>query len=134
MGLDDAPFAKRFKKGFSFSKNYFGKSLLVIVLLVAFVTIMSQPIAFVFSIQEGYQQEPTVKDFLDMLSGFAKRIGREFTDDYMVVGNVVRQLFYVLFFLFNLLILTINFSISSESNLTNGVDEFVTLVGVKLPL
>ncbi len=98
MGLDDAPFGKRLKKGFSFSKNYFGKSLLVIVLLVAFVTIMSQPIAFVFSIQEGYQQEPTVKDFLDMLSGFTKRIGREFTDDYMVVGNIIRQLFYVLFF------------------------------------
>ena len=31
----------------------------------------------------------------------------------------IAGLFYVLFFLFNLLILTINFSISSESNLTN---------------
>ena len=99
MGLDDASFAKRFKKGFTFSKNHFGKSLLVIVLLVAFVMIISQPFAFVFSIQETYQNEPMMKDFLDMLSELAKRIGREFTDDYMVVGNVVRQLFYVLFFL-----------------------------------
>lgn len=117
MGLDDCAFGYRFKRSFMFSRRSYGKSLLLLLLLMVFVIIISQPIAFVFSIQEGYMQEPIVKDLLDMLAGFSKRVAREFTDDYIVVGNVVRQLVYLLVFLGIVPLLVIVSGISYYSEL-----------------
>jgi uncharacterized membrane protein SpoIIM required for sporulation len=97
MGLDKESIGNRLKKGFSFSKNHYGKSLLSIGLLVVFVVLIAQPIAFVFSIQDNFMQEPLVKDVLDMAAGLVKRVSREFTEDYMVVGNVFRQMIYLLY-------------------------------------
>lgn len=99
MGLDTAPFGQRFRKSFSFSWRHYGKSLAVLALLGVFVVLMMQPIAFVFSIHNGYGDEPMVKDLLDMLADFTKRIAREFTRDYMTVSNLVRQVFYVVYIL-----------------------------------
>jgi len=117
MGLDDAPFGKRFKRSFVFSKNHYGKSLLLLLLLIIFVAIISQPIAFVFSIQDTYMKEPAVKDLLDFLAELTKRVAREFTDDYMVVSNVVRQLIYLIFIIGIIPLLAITTGISYFSEL-----------------
>jgi hypothetical protein len=117
MGLDDATFRKRLKRSFVFSKNHYGKSLLLILLLIVFVAIISQPIAFVFSIQESYMREPVVKDLLDFLAELTKRVAREFTDDYMVVSNLVRQLFYLIFIIGIIPLVAITTGISYFSEL-----------------
>lgn len=99
MGLDAASFGKRFRKSFAFSIRHYGKSLAILTLLTIFVVLIMQPIAFVFSIHEGYGDQPLVKDLLDMLAEFSKRIAREFTTDYMLISNLVRQFFYVVYVL-----------------------------------
>lgn len=99
QGLDDRPFSKRFKKGFAYSRKHYGKTLVVLLLIGVFVAILSQPIAFVFSIHDGFGDKPLVTDLLDMLVGLVKRFAREFTEDYIVVANVVRQFVYLIFFL-----------------------------------
>lgn len=98
-GLDDRSFGTRFKKGFAYSRKHYGKTLVVLMLVGVFVVILSQPIAFVFSIHDGFGDKPLVNDLLDMLVGFVKRFAREFTEDHVVVGNVVRQVVYLAFFL-----------------------------------
>ena len=97
MGLDEAPFGGRFKKSFRFSVKQYGNTLLTLGLVLVFIVLIAQPIAFVFSIHNGYNDEPLVKDALDMLVGLVKRVSREFTDDYIVIGNIVRQVVYIAF-------------------------------------
>ena len=99
QGLDAGSFGERFKKGFAYSRKHYGKTLVVLLLIGVFVVILSQPIAFVFSIHEGFGDKPLVNDLLDMLAGLVKRFAREFTEDYMIVANVVRQVVYLIFFL-----------------------------------
>lgn len=116
MGLAEGSFGSRFKKSFSFSKNHFGKSLMVILLMVFLVVIIAQPIAFVFSIHEGWNDQPLVKDLLDMLAELTKRVAREFTDNYMIISNLVRQFVYLLYVLaiIPLVACTMAFSYYSE--------------------
>jgi uncharacterized membrane protein SpoIIM required for sporulation len=99
MGLDDVSFGKRYKKSFRFSAKQYGNTLLTLGLLVTFIVLIAQPIAFVFSIHNGYNDEPLIKDALDMFVGLVKRVSREFTDDYIVIGNIVRQIVYLAFLL-----------------------------------
>ncbi|MEN9998172.1 MAG: hypothetical protein RI922_1162 [Bacteroidota bacterium] len=99
MGLDDAAFGGRLKKSFRFSVKQYGNTLLTLGLVLVFIVLIAQPIAFVFSIHNGYNDEPLVSDALDMLVGLVKRVSREFTDDYIVIGNIVRQVVYVAFLL-----------------------------------
>jgi hypothetical protein len=116
MGLDTATFGKRFRKSFAFSFRNYGKSLAILALLGVFTVLIMQPIAFVFSIHEGYNDQPMVKDLLDMLAEFTKRIAREFTTDYIYISNLVRQFFYLLFILgiVPLIAITTGFSYYSE--------------------
>jgi len=99
MGLDELSFGKRLKRAFVFSRRHYGNTILTMALLLAFIVLIAQPIAFVFSIHNGYSNEPLVPDVLDMLVGLVKRVSREFTDDYIVIGNIVRQVFYLLYFI-----------------------------------
>ncbi|MFN5912485.1 MAG: stage II sporulation protein M [Bacteroidota bacterium] len=100
MGLDEASFTKRLRVAFSFSRTNYGNSLMVILVSVLIVTILSQPIAFIFSIHQPYNDEPMVQDLLDMLAGLIKRIAIIYNADHMFWSNVVRQVFYMLFVLF----------------------------------
>lgn len=116
MGLDDVSFGKRYIKSFRSSAKQYGNTLLTLGLLVTFIVLIAQPIAFVFSIHNGYNDEPLIKDALDMFVGLVKRVSREFTDDYIVIGNIVRQLVYVAFLLgiLPLIAITAGFSYFTE--------------------
>ncbi len=116
MGLDDVSFGQRYKKSFRFSRKQYGNTLLTLGLLLAFIVLIAQPIAFIFSMHNGYNDEPLVKDALDMFVGLVKRVSREFTDDYIVVGNVVRQIVYLafLFGILPLIAITAGFSYYTE--------------------
>lgn len=123
MGLDTASFGKRFKKSFKISKGHYGNSLLVLLILIVLVIILVQPVAFVFSIHEGFNEKPLVKDLLDMLAEMTKRIAREFTENYIVAGNIVRQIVYLLFILgiVPLIAITTGFSYFSEVEKTEAI-------------
>ena len=116
MGLDDVSFGQRYKKSFRFSRKQYGNTLLTLGLLLVFVVLIAQPIAFIFSMHNGYNDEPLVKDALDMFVGLVKRVSREFTDDYIVVGNIVRQIVYLVFLLgiLPLIAITAGFSYYTE--------------------
>jgi len=111
MGLDEGKFGIRFKRGFRYGKQHYGKSLLLLLILTGLVILISQPIAFVFSIHNYFTEEPLVRDLLDMLADFVKRVAGIFTDDYMVWSNVCRQLVYLVFILgiLPLVIITMSF-------------------------
>ncbi|MES2798422.1 MAG: stage II sporulation protein M [Bacteroidota bacterium] len=96
MGLDNAPFFSRLGKGFSFSTKNYGISTLVIMILLVLITIIAQPIAFVFS-THNWQGEPYVSDLLDVISGFVKRVASIYSDEPIVYANIARQIVYVLF-------------------------------------
>lgn len=98
-GLADKSFSSVFKLGFTYSSKHYGTSILILILLLALVVILSQPIAFVFSINEGWRNEPLVLDLLDYLANFTKRIAALFTDDTIVWANRVRQVVYLTFVL-----------------------------------
>ena len=98
-GLSDDNFGKRFKRGFKYSSQHYGKSLLIMMILTLLTTLIMQPIALVFSIHDSWTNEPLVRDFLDMTADFIKRIAMLFTDDYIVWSNVFRQIVYIIFML-----------------------------------
>lgn len=122
QGLDNETFWKRFKKGFKFSKNHYAKTLGVLVLIGAFVVILIQPIAFVFSIHEGYGSKPLVPDLLDMLADLVKRVATEFSDEPIFYSNVARQIVYLVFMLgiVPLIAISSGFSYFSESEKTEA--------------
>lgn len=95
--LDGGDSRGRFSKGFRFSKQHYGNSLLILMLLTVLVFILSQPIAFVLSMHDGWRDEPMIRDLLDIIADFTKRVALLYTEDYMFWANVVRQLFYLVF-------------------------------------
>lgn len=117
MGLDSASYGKRFRKSFKISRTHYGKSLVVLLLLIILTILITQPIAFVFSNHLDRVDQPLVKDVLDMLVGLVKRVSREFTDDYIVFGNITRQIVYLIFILgiIPLVASTMCFSYCSET-------------------
>lgn len=97
-GLDTGGFGKRISKGFSMSSKNYGNTLLTLLLMTVLVTLIAQLIAFVFSIHVGYMDsKPLVRDLLDMLADFVKRVAMIYTEDYMVYANITRQVVYLLF-------------------------------------
>ncbi|MBI1837834.1 MAG: stage II sporulation protein M [Flavobacteriia bacterium] len=98
--FDNASLKNRIKKGFSFSKNHFGNTLLLFILIIGFIALIAQPFGFVFSIYNEQTQEPLVmSDLLDVLADFTKRIAKIYTADYMVISNGLRQFVYIIFIL-----------------------------------
>jgi len=102
MSFDSGTLGSRFKKGLAFSKSNFGNTLLILLLSLAFITLIAQPLSFVFSIQYYRSGEPLLRDLLDMIVDFSKRIAINYTDSPIIVGNVIRQVFYILFLLFTI--------------------------------
>ena len=104
--LDKGPFRKLWSKGFFVSTKHWGKSIVLLIILIIITFIAMQPIAFIFSIHEGWNDEPLVRDLLDMITGFIKRVTQIYTDDFIFPANIVRQLFYLvyIFFLMPLLV------------------------------
>jgi uncharacterized membrane protein SpoIIM required for sporulation len=123
MGLSDLKTGKKFGLGFKYSQQHYGKTLVVIFILLLLTAMMMQPIALVFSIHDGWRNEPLIRDILDMTADFIKRVAQIFTDDYMIWSNAFRQLIYVLFMLgiLPLMIITMAFGFYSEREKTEAV-------------
>lgn len=96
MALGEGSFGKRFKKGFKYSKQHYGNSLLTLIVLIALTIILMQPIAFVFSIHD-YSDKPMIPDLLDFVTEFIKRVAQLYTDNYIIYANIFRQVIYVIF-------------------------------------
>ena len=116
-GLDDEKFGIRFKRGFKYGAQHYGKTLVVLLILLLLTFLVMQPIAFVFSIHNSWSNEPEVRDLLDMAADFVKRIAQLVTDDYMIWSNVLRQFVYIIFVLGILPLAIIAFSFGYYSEL-----------------
>ncbi len=123
MALSDLKTGKKYRLGFKYSQQHYGKTLIVIFILLLLTAMMMQPIALVFSIHQGWTNEPLVRDILDMTADFIKRIAQIFTEDYMIWSNGFRQLIYILFMLgiLPLPIITMAFGFYSEREKTEAV-------------
>ena len=115
-GLDGNSFGKRFGRGFKYSMQHYGNSLLILLIILLLVFIVMQPIAFVFSIHEGWNDQPMVRDLLDFAADFVKRIAQIFTDDYMIWANILRQIVYIIYIMgiLPLVIITMAFGYFTE--------------------
>lgn len=104
--LDKGSVGKLWSKGFLVSRKHWGKSIVLLMIMLTITFIAMQPIAFVFSINEGWNDEPLVRDLLDLITGFVKRVAQIYTNDFIFPANIVRQLFYLayMFFLLPLLV------------------------------
>ena len=82
-----------------------------------------QPIAFVFSIHDGWTNEPIVSDLLDIVANFTKRVAQLFTDDYMFWANAFRQLIYIIFLLgiVPMVVITMSFAYFTEREKTEAI-------------
>ena len=127
-GLDKESYGTRFKRGFKYSSQHYGKSMVLLLILVPLIALMLQPIASVLSIHNTWSNEPAImSDLLDLGADFVKRIAQMFTDDYMIWANALRQLVYVivLLTLLPLVIIVMSFGYHSELEKTeaNGLKE-----------
>ena len=95
MHFEAATFGERLKKSFAISSRNYGKSLLSVLMTIAVVAILTQPIAFVGSIHEPFNDKPVVRDLLDLLADFTKRISQIYGWEHMHTANVVRQVVYL---------------------------------------
>ena len=118
MGLSPLKTGKKYGLGFKYSQKHYGKSLVVLLILIMLTAMMAQPIALVFSIHEGWSNEPLVRDILDMAADFIKRVAQAINvnGDYMIWSNGFRQLIYILFMMgvLPLVIITMAFGFFSE--------------------
>ncbi len=122
MGLGEGTLGQRFKRGFKYSSQHYWKSFLIILILCLLTIMVVQPIALIFSIQDSWTGEPMVRDLLDMLADFTKRVAQIYTDDYMIWSNALRQLFYVVFILaiIPMVVITMAFGFYSEREKTEA--------------
>jgi uncharacterized membrane protein SpoIIM required for sporulation len=124
MALSPLKRKGKFGLGFSYSSKHYGKSLVVLLILLLLTAMIMQPIALVFSIHQGWTNEPMVRDILDMAADFVKRIAQVFVsgDDYMVWSNGFRQIIYILFMMgvLPLLIMTMALGYYSEREKTEA--------------
>lgn len=116
-------------KGWKYSSQAYGNSLLSLFIFLAIFTLFMQPIAFVGSIYENFDPssmyqitKPMYNDLLDMLADFVKRITQVFGLDFMYWSNIVRQLVYILFFIgvFPLWIISVAFIAYNEHEKTTA--------------
>lgn len=114
---------QKLEKGWKYSAQSYGSSLLSLFLFVAIFTLFMQPIAFVGSIYENFDPnnmfqitKPLMNDLLDMLADFVKRIGQIMGLDFMYWSNIVRQLVYLFFLMavFPLWIISVAFLAYNE--------------------
>lgn len=117
VGLDAEKFGVRFRRGFKYGAQHYGKTLVVLLILLLLTFLVMQPIAFVFSIHNTWTNEPEVRDLLDMAADFVKRLAQLVTDDYMIWSNVLRQFVYIIFILGILPLAIIAFSFGYFSEL-----------------
>jgi uncharacterized membrane protein SpoIIM required for sporulation len=116
VGLGEGKYGRKFGKGFKYSAQHYGKTLLTLLILFVIVFLIMQPFATVMSIHD-YRDEPAImSDLLDVASEFIKRVAQIYTDDYIFPANVFRQVVYLglLFVIFPLIVITMAFSYFSE--------------------
>lgn len=92
----------KIKKAFLYGRKTFVPSLLNLLFFSTLIAVLVQPIAFIFSIQENWSSEPTMRDLLDVCTDFINRVAIFFTDDYMYYSNSFRQIIYIIFILLTL--------------------------------
>jgi hypothetical protein len=81
------------------------------MLLVLVVSILVQPFASVLSIHQPFVDKPIMRDLLDILADFVKKITQIYGGDHIYVANVVRQIVYVVLATFLLPFLFINMAV-----------------------
>lgn len=123
MGL--SPLKKgKYGLGFKYSSKHYGKSLVVLLILILLTILIMQPIALIFSIHQTWTNEPMVRDILDMTADFIKRVAQAYNpnSDYMVWSNVFRQIVYIIFMMgvLPLVIITTAFGFYSEREKTEA--------------
>ena len=114
----------KLQKGFQYSSRNWAKNFGVLLFFIVCIFLAVQPIAFVFSIHEG--SEPMMSDILDIITNFVKQFLVEETSYYVVVANVIRQIIYLLAFIFLLPLVLI-----ATGFLFYGAQEEVDAVGLK---
>lgn len=102
----------RLKESFGFGKKAYTSSLLILLFFSLTVALFIQPIALVFSIHQGWTNEPGVRDLLDIVTDFINRASIHFTEDYMYYSNSFRQFTYLLFVLLTLPLFAIMIALS----------------------
>lgn len=101
--LGEESFFRRLGNGFKFSMQSYGTLLLTFLLYSFIIFLFAQLIAGVFSYEDDYfVREPALPDLLDVLAKFVSYIARHYTDNFIVPGNIVRQIVYILFILFTM--------------------------------
>jgi len=116
FGLDERPVGARWIRSWSYSANRYGTSLMVILMSVFIVFIISQPIAFIFSFHEPFNDQPLVRDLLDMLADTVKRVAMIYTDEHIFWSNIVRQIVYLLFSFMVIIFMGITMAVSYYSS------------------
>tara|TARA_B100000508_G_scaffold141096_1_gene146873 strand:- start:107761 stop:109686 length:1926 start_codon:yes stop_codon:yes gene_type:complete len=96
LGLNNTK--KAVSEGFDFASKHWTKGFVTLLVLCLSVFFLSQPFAFVLSIQEG-SGEPPMNDLLDWFCNFLQPILLEYTSYHTEIVNLFRQLIYLLFFL-----------------------------------
>jgi uncharacterized membrane protein SpoIIM required for sporulation len=125
-GLGDGSFGERFKRGFKYSKQHYGNTLLLLLILLLLTFLIMQPIAFIYSYHETdwvtLEEAPVMRDLLDLSADFVKRIAQIYTDDYMIWANILRQIVYVFYILglLPLLVISMSFAFYSERERTEA--------------
>jgi len=115
MGLSDGSFGSRFGKGWTYSAKNYGNGLLALMIMLCIVFIAAQPVAFFFS-NHFYGDAPAMSDLLDLMTGFIKRIGQIYTDDYIFYANLFRQLVYLFYIIvvFSIVAILMSFAFLNE--------------------
>lgn len=125
MGYSPGKFGEKFKKGFKYSTKHYLPSLANIFIAGLIIAVLMQPIALVFSIHEGYRNEPMISDLLDLACGFIKRVGQEYTEDYILYSNVFRQFIYLFYILITIpfvyIITSLSYFSQREKNELTGL-------------
>jgi putative flippase GtrA len=125
FGLDERPAGTRWTKSWSYSANRYGTSLMAIMMSIFIVFIVSQPIAFIFSFHEPFNDEPLVRDLLDLLADTVKRVAMIYTDEHIYWSNIARQIVYLLFSFMVIIFMGIMMAVSYYS--AREKEEAVTL-------
>lgn len=101
--LGESSFFSNLGSGFRFGARSYGTLLLVILLMTFIITLFAQTIAGIYSYEDNFWvREPIYPDLLDMLADFVGYVARNYTEHFMVPGNIVREVVYILFIFFTI--------------------------------
>lgn len=125
MGYSDLSFGKRFKLGYKYSVKHYLPSLGNIFIIGLILAVLTQPIALVLSIHEGYNNEPMMRDLLDISCDFIKRVGQDYSEDYMLYSNILRQFVYLVYLFivvpFVFIVMSLSYFTQREKNELTGL-------------